>query len=217
MTMQRRFFIALLTVVVFGAGYFARVWTEGQVPLPPPLEPGGEFVPAPQSAAAKSPASHHKLPTRKQLAAEIECLKPQIDMFRRRLHGIDVEFDHNLRAILTPEQRERFAERERRRHNDPRELHSQGPLLTDRQIMMLHEQPLYAALDHISLSLKLTELNKDLNFTPAQRHQVRDLLLRRRDEFLALVDSVPPPSLILSRLAAVAQRIEAPSGSDQRR
>jgi hypothetical protein len=211
--MQRRLLIALLTVLVFGAGYFARVWVEREVPLPPPLTPGGEFTPSPSAEpSAQAPVVYH-LPTREQLTKEIDRLRPQIDLFRTRLHHIDSEFDRDLLAILTPEQRAEFTARERRRREDPRQVHSKGPELTDEQVAMLYHQPLYAALDHISLTLKLDELNKDLDFTPEQRRQVHALLLRRREEFLALVDTVPPPSLILSRLASVAQRLAGAPGA----
>jgi hypothetical protein len=207
--MQRRVLIALLTVFVFGAGYLARVWTERQLPLPPPLTPGGEF------ASSQTPAPGPMPPVdRAKLSAEIEQLKPQIDEFRKRLRAIDAEFDHNLQAILTPDQLSRYLDRKRRRANDPRQLHSADPRpLTDAQIMMLHEQPLYAALDHISLELTLDDLNNDLKFDDAQRAKIHDLLLKRREEFIMLVDDTPPPSLILSRLASVAQRLAAGSGA----
>lgn len=203
----RALLIALATVVVFAAGFFARVWTERQLPLPAPLPPGGEF------SAPASGRPVYRGPSRAELAADIERLRPQIQTFRERLGRIDAEFDASLKAILTPAQRERYAERHRHHGGESRGPHAPNTRpLTDQQIMMLRDRPLWNALDHISVQMKAADLAKDLQLDDAQRAEVLRLLVRRRDEFLALVDSVPPPSLMLSGLAPVAQRL-AP-GSD---
>jgi hypothetical protein len=39
---------------------------------------------------------------------------------------------------------------------------------------------------------------------------VRQLLLERREKFLALIDSTPPPSLGLNRLAPIINSLAAP-------
>jgi hypothetical protein len=65
-------------------------------------------------------------------------------------------------------------------------------------------------LDHVSVQWKFDDLNKDIKFDESQFEQVRQLLYQRRDRFLKLLDSVPSPSLSLSRLAPVVQRLAEP-------
>ena len=48
-----------------------------------------------------------------------------------------------------------------------------------------------------------------------QKEKARGILVQRRDKFLALVDSSPPPSLTLSRLAPLAQRLGEPKKSGE--
>jgi hypothetical protein len=58
--------------------------------------------------------------------------------------------------------------------------------------------------------MTLDRMATELNLDEAQRDKVRDLLRVRREKFIELVDSVPPPSLMLSRLAPMAQRLSQP-------
>jgi hypothetical protein len=50
-------------------------------------------------------------------------------------------------------------------------------------------------------------LKGDLGLSAEQQEKVRGLLQQRRDKFLALVDSSPPPSITLSQLAAQASKL----------
>jgi hypothetical protein len=58
--------------------------------------------------------------------------------------------------------------------------------------------------------MTLERMSMDLKLDDAQRAKVKDFLRVRREKFIELVDSVPPPSLLLSRLAPVAQRLGSP-------
>ena len=63
----------------------------------------------------------------------------------------------------------------------------------------------------VAPSMKQDALIKDLKIDAAQQAKTNELLRARREKFLAIVDSTPPPSIMLSRLAPAAQRI----GTDQ--
>jgi predicted Fe-S protein YdhL (DUF1289 family) len=60
----------------------------------------------------------------------------------------------------------------------------------------------------VVLSRELDEMTRDLKLDDDQRAKLLDLLRQRREKFLALVDQVPSPSVILSRLASQIQRLE---------
>jgi hypothetical protein len=200
--------VFLLSVLAFGAGFGARIWVDDTRALPPPPAPGGEFVGNRQNAPGPG-GGHH--PSRADLAAEIERLRPQIDIYRKSMDQIDSDFEHDLLAVLTPAQQDRYNERHKRR-TDPRSPRPESTRpLTDEEIMRLRDRPLWSALDHVSVQWKLDDLDRDLKFDDAQLPKVRDLLTQRRDKFLKLIDSVPPPSLTLSRLAPAVQRLAEPT------
>jgi hypothetical protein len=199
--------IAGLSVLVFAGGYGVRIWVDQTRPLPPPPQMGGEFADGTRAPLPPTPNGSWTAPNRAELSANIEHLRPQIDAFRTGLHEMDVEFDKGLQALLTPAQHDFYLERRRRmaaaQGSHP---HATGPL-TDQEIVWLRDRPLFNAVEHISVQWKLDDLDKDLKFDAGQREKVRDLLTQRRDKFIVLVDNVPPPSLALSSLAPVAQRL----------
>ena len=99
--MKSRVLIALLTVAVFGAGYFGRVLVERyRCPVPPPPTLLGEMSTAKKANATASP---DHLPDAAKLAAEIERLRPEIEAFRTRMEEIDDETDRDVVALLRPE------------------------------------------------------------------------------------------------------------------
>jgi hypothetical protein len=53
-------------------------------------------------------------------------------------------------------------------------------------------------------------MTSELKLDEAQRGKVNDLLHVRREKFIELVDNSPPLSLMLSRLAPIAQRLAEP-------
>jgi hypothetical protein len=56
----------------------------------------------------------------------------------------------------------------------------------------------------------LDRLTDELHLTDDQRTRVHQLLLERREKFLALVDASPPPSLRLSRIAPLIPQAAKP-------
>lgn len=208
--MKQRLLIALLTVAVLGAGYAAGVWTERhscKIPKPPPLL--GELSPAKKTdgAAAKSPA-----PNPAHLAAQIERLRPQVEHFRERMLEIDREMDQEIMPILNPQQRETFQGIVKKyadlREKEDAALNSPTPL-TSEEIIRLQQKPLYKMLSIVVVPMRLEWNTKDLTLDPQQQAQLRTILEKRRTKFLELVDSSPPPSLTLSQLVPIAQRLVA--------
>jgi hypothetical protein len=113
--------------------------------------------------------------------------------------------------LLTPEQREKFDARqkrlaERRAKDEAREA-ADTALLTDEQLFQLQQRPLWNVLWSVSLDARYERLHKDLKFDERQAAKVKELYRQRRDQFIALVDSVPPPTITLSQLAAQAATI----------
>jgi len=141
----------------------------------------------------------------------VQRLRPEIDAYRTRLEELDREFDRQLVALLTPEQREKFDARqkriaERRAKDSAREAADVGPL-TDEQLFQLQQRPLWNVLWSVSIESRFDRLNKDLKFDDAQQARVRELYRQRRDKFIALVDATTPPTITLSQLATQAQKI----------
>ncbi|HEX3729211.1 MAG TPA: hypothetical protein VHV47_05375 [Opitutaceae bacterium] len=194
-------------MLAFAAGYGVRIWVDQTRPVPAPPPIGQEFTDATRSAPEIMGTVKWPAPNRGRLAAEIERLRPEIDAFRKSLHDIDTDFDQELQALLTPEQKEFYAAR-RKRLNPPN--HHQTGTLTDQEIIYLRERPFESAVERISVEWKVEDLDKDLKFDAEQKAKVRDLLSDRRGKFIALVDNVPPPSLSLINLAPLAQRLAEP-------
>ena len=208
--MRQFFAIGFLSVLAFAAGYGVRIWVDTTRPVPPPPALGAEFADGVRvTIPAPAHANYHGT-DRAALAADIASLLPQIEVFQKRQHEIDAEFDAGLQALLTPEQHDAWVVRHKRNARPPSPSH--GPL-TDRDIEWLREQPFVYAVDHISVAWKVEDLNRDLKFTPEQKDKVRDLLNTRRERYIALVDDVPPPSLSLINLAQKAERLGEPQAT----
>lgn len=211
--MKQRLVIALLTVLVFGAGFLARVLTESGPNIPAPPAPGTEFVRASEPTPAG--AKERRAPTftekdRARLLERIQRLRPQVDSYRRRIDAIAAEFDRDLVPILTPQQRQKLALEQQhsaaRRAKGEREA-AQTISLSDEQIFRLQQRPLWNALWNVAINWRLERLTHDFKLDAAQQQKVRELLERRRQKFLDLVDSTTPPSITLSQLAPEAEKL----------
>jgi hypothetical protein len=217
--MTHRLVIPLVALIAFGAGYGARVWMDRDPVLPPPPPAGSEFVrnhatPTGDGKAENRPANNHA-PDRAKLIADIEKVRPQIESYRKRVEEIDGEFDRGFVALLKPEQRERYDAQQRRdaekkAKNEAKAAADTSPL-SDEQITMLQQRPLWNALFKIAVSWRLERATKDYKLDAAQQTEVRALLEKRRDRFIALVDATPPPSITLSSLAPQTQKLAEPA------
>lgn len=207
--MRDRLLAVLLTIVVFGAGFLGGTWSERHRPLPRPPGPFlGEF-----GARPGGPPSHPPI-NRAQLLEQIEKLRPEMEAFRTRITEIYAEFDHDIEPVLTPDQRATYEKSFRSHHGmgPPPEMISDEKPLSDEQIDQLMQRPFRTLAFFVVIPMTLERMTTELKLDEAQRAKVKDLLRVRREKFIELVDSAPPPSLILSRLAPLAQRLAEPTG-----
>ena len=214
--MKQSLLVTLLTLLGFAAGFAARAWTGRDHPLPPPPAIGSEFLPG--SNGEKKPAPRPAF-NRAELIAEIERLRPQIDAYRARLEKLDEDYEKAFREILNPEQRQiydakladnqkRRAEREAKEANSP-----PPPPLSDEEIAKLRQRPFEIAFGRVAFIGRLESTVTHYKLDARQTACVRELLLTRRDKFIALVDSTPPPTFKLSDLAASVQRLVDPAAA----
>lgn len=219
--MKQRIIVTLLTVLVFGAGFVGGLWTERHRPLPPP--PAAllaEFTTgqgADKNAAAaqnKAPLNAPKPYDRAQLVAEIEKLRPQIEAYRSRLDEIERECDAGFLKILNAEQRKVYDERMEKHRM---EVGSKAPVpptvspLSEEEIAKLRQRPFENAFWKISFTGRLEGTTKDFKLDDKQVADFRQILLNRRDKYIALVDSLPPPTFKLTSLAKEIQRLVDPA------
>ena len=207
--MRDRILAAVLTLAVFAAGFGAGLWAERHRPIPPP--PGaymGEFGARQGNAPKAQPVN------RAELSEQIARLKPDMDTFRSRIADIRSQFDRDIEGLLTPQQKETYQERFKSRRDLPLpEVGTGDSLLSDEQIEALLQRPFRSLAFFVVLPMTLERMTNELKLDESQREKVRDLLRVRREKFIELVDAAPPPSLMLSRLAPLAQRLGAPAGA----
>jgi hypothetical protein len=207
--MRDRVLAALLTLAVFAAGFGAGLWAERHRPMPPP--PGafmGEFGARPgMSPRVVAPVN------RAELRDQIERLRPEMESFRTRLAEIYAQFDRDMDAVLTQDQREVYAKKFKGHHGlgPPPEIPADDKPLSDEQIEQLMQRPFRTLAFFVVIPMALDRMTNDLKLEEPQRDKVKDLLRVRREKFIELVDGAPPLSLMLSRLAPLAQRLGAPA------
>ncbi|HVU34482.1 MAG TPA: hypothetical protein VHE61_13690 [Opitutaceae bacterium] len=212
--MKQRLLVAVLTVIVFAAGFVARMLTEAGPSVPPPPAPGAEFV---RSSAATPTADmkERRAPTytekdRTKLVHQIEEIRPQIDAYRQRIDEIAADFERDFVPILNPAQRAKFdaaKKREQEKHAKGDRKVAETVTLSDEQIFQFQQRPLWNALWNVAINWRLQRLARDYKLDEQQQEKVRQLLLARRQKFLDLVDSSPPPSITLSQLATQAEKL----------
>lgn len=212
--MNQRLFIALLTGLGFAAGFGARMLTESGPAIPPAPALGTEFVrsstpaPAPENKERHAPTYTEK--DRARLISDITKIRPQIDHYRNTIDEIGADFERDLLPIFSPEQREKYLAKQKRDlegREKGRQIVAQTPTLSDEQIFFLQQRPLWNALWNVAINWRLEKLVRDYKLDEPQQATVRVLLQKRRERFLALVDSTPPPSITLSELAPQSEKI----------
>ncbi len=201
---MRPLIVAVITLVGFIGGVAAGIWYEGHRPLPPPPVPFmSEF------GRPLPPPSHRPPVNRKELVARIEALRPQLEAFRRRMDEIGSQFDRDFDLLLNPEQKAKHAA-ELRRRRASRGTPDTRPLSDDEITRIMRDQAEWTVLGDVVIPFRLDRLTREFKLDDGQREKVRRLLLTRRTQFLELVDSSPPPSVGLSRLAQMVERLKEP-------
>ena len=203
--MRDRVLAALLTIVVFAIGFGAGSWSERHRPLPPPPAPFLGELGARRGSHVAPPAN------REQLREQIEAIRPQMEAFMARLTEIYGQFDHDIDSVLTSDQKDLYEKRfkSQRSFAPPPDMANDDKPLSDEQIERLMQRPFRTLAYFVVVPMTLDRMSSELKLDDAQREKVRDLLRVRREKFIELVDSSPPLSLVLSRLAPVVQRLGA--------
>jgi hypothetical protein len=203
--MKQRVLVALLTVLIFGAGFASRMWTESAKAVPAPPRLGGEFAAArpPGAVEAKKPID------RAELVTEIERWKAQSEAYRTQMAALDSEFDRDFTALLHADQKDQYliAQRKRAEKAAEREAKVASGSASDDDIDRMKQMPLYGAVYTVSVAARLDRLVKDYKLDAEQQAKTKELLARRRDKFIALLDTSPPPSIWLSGLAPLVSKI----------
>jgi Spy/CpxP family protein refolding chaperone len=214
--MKQQLLIALLTVLVFGAGFAARVWTEDERALPPPPAALGSEFNSPSSADPKAPAKPaYDRERRAKLVAEIAELRPQIEAYRARVDALDAECEQAFAHLLNPEQRAVYdAKQEAKKKRAETQAKAPPPVpagpLSDEEIARLRQRPFELAFWKISFAGRLDQTTKDYKLDDQQRTAFERALRQRREKFIELIDSTPSPSFKLTVLASSVERLGEP-------
>jgi hypothetical protein len=210
--MNQRSFIALLTVLMFGAGYAVRMLTDESnlhVPAPP-----AALVRELASASSPQPQAGKEIDRTKlsKNIADIEKYRQQIEAYRAQVDEIYSEFDREFVQILNPAQKEKYlanqaANQKRMAEMEAKHKSSARPL-TDDDISRARNQPMTDVYWMVTVTPRLEGLSKDYNLDASQQASLRSLLNIRRNKFISLLDSTPHPSVRLSRLAPMIKQIE---------
>jgi hypothetical protein len=227
--------LALLTAAGFGVGLGAGYWMASTcTPVPPPASVFSEFrgiTRAGQSLANSRPELW------REINAELEKLRPEIEAFRKKLQVIDGEFNAQFEAILTPEQRQKLADVQRRKEpgreapkgrdagkeaakepakaakpaaapaTEPAKSGPPAPR-NERSVRMIYESDgLVSSLVFVPFTTE--RFTQQLGLDATQQARLREFLLVRRTKFLELADATPPPSMQLWRIAEEVRKAEA--------
>ena len=156
----------------------------------------------------------------REINAELEKLRPEIEAFRKKLQVIDGEFNAQFEAILTPEQRQKLADVQRRK--EPGREASKGrdagkeavkepakaakpeaapatepakngspAVRNERSVRMIYESDgLVSSLVFVPFTVE--RFTQQLGLDATQQARLREFLLVRRTKFLELADATPP-------------------------
>lgn len=206
--MTQRFFVAILTVVVFAAGYGTRALTDREKPVP---APPAELVREMQRASSEANPKPGDISERTKLVEEIQKLKPQIDAYTAHVQEIYAEFDKEFALLLTPSQREKFAVNQKKRADAITRRITDRRVLSDEELIRERDRPLTDIYRMCTVTPSLEWMTKEYGLDSAQQVATRQLLSIRRNKFVALFDATPHPSIRLSRLASMIERVQGPA------
>ncbi|PTY08224.1 hypothetical protein DB347_01170 [Opitutaceae bacterium EW11] len=195
------------TIAVFALGVLAGRWMQRTQPVPPPpIGIMGEIRDVPLSGSPYAPGPA-PLRDPRQLRAELDRMRPAIEEFRRKVEPIKTEFREKLQELLTSEQREKLNALDERFSASP-PANSNGP--GSRRHPRMSHDGIDSIFPIVIVSAALDRLTEELKLNEGQQTAVRALLVKRREQFLELVDTSPPPSLRLGRIAPWVPRIAEP-------
>jgi hypothetical protein len=206
--MTQRIIVALLTVAVFLAGYAARALTDRGGPVPPP--PPSLTQEFPRPAAKVVTAKNAQKLDRVKLLAEIEKIRPQIVAYTAQVAEIDTGFDREFVAILDSEQQTKYRANKKKMADFDAKKKADTSLLSDEDIDRERDRPLTDIYKQVTVTPRLEWLTKEYGLDAPQQAKVRAILALRRNQFIALLDSTAHPTIRLSRLAPLVQRVVAP-------
>ena len=202
--MTQRVFVGLLTVAVFLAGYFTRAVTAHVDPVPPPPAALAREL-APKTSKGDSKSRHEV--DRSKVVEDIQKLRSQIDAYMAQVQDIEGEFDREFNAVLNPKQREkRAAYLKTRAEKEAKRVADREPL-PDEAIARERERPLTDIYWNVTVAPRLDRLIKEYELTDEQQTKTRTLLAARRNKYMALYEATPHPSLRLTRLAPMIERV----------
>jgi hypothetical protein len=207
--MTQRVFVGLLTVVVFLAGYFTRSLTERDEPVPPPPAALAREL-APAATTKNSGKTRHEI-DRAKVVTDIKKLRPQIDAYVTQVQDIEAEFDREFQALLNPKQHEkRVAYLKKRAEQEAKRVAERTPL-SDEALQRERERPLTDIYWMVTVTPRLERLIKEYELSDEQQAKTRALLSVRRNKYIALFEATPHPSLRLTRLAPIIERVNVPA------
>lgn len=212
--MTQRVFVGLLTVVVFAAGYGTRALTvrEKPVPAPPP-----ELVREMQRASNEGRGKPGETIERAKIVEEIQKLKPQIEAYTAHVQEIYAEYDREFALLLTPAQREKFEVNQKKRAEAYNKSITDRRPLSDEELIRYRDRPLTDIYRMCTVTPSLEWMTKEYGLDSAQQAAARQLLSIRRNKFIALFDATPHPSIRLSRLAPMIERVQGPAGDQAKK
>ena len=144
------------------------------------------------------------------MLGEIQKLRPQIEAYSAQVDEINAEFDREFAQLLTPPQREKHvANQKKKAERDAKRLADRSPL-SDEEIQRAKDRPLTSIYWNVVVTPHLEWMTKEYALDPTQQTNLRALLALRRNKFIALLDSTPHPSIRLSRLAPLIERVAPP-------
>src|SRR5581483_7735615 len=149
-----------------------------------------------------------------KINAEIERMKPDIDAFRQKLDILNEVFRRDFEAILRPDQREQYEKMHQRYLEGLKARRAASPLPTVQTTsagsatltLPFFNEPVEGMTSIVVVPLAVDHLTDQLKLDDQQKAVLRQLLLQRREKFLALIDATPPPSIRLNRLAPIINK-----------
>lgn len=209
--MTQRVFVGVLTVVVFVAGYFTRVLTDREKPVP---APPADLVREMQRASGDAGGKPGETSERAKIVEEIQKLKPQIEAYSAHVQEIYAEYDKEFALLLTPAQREKFVINQKKRADSINKRITDRRPLSDEELIRYRDRPLTDIYRMVTVTTSHEWMTKEYGLDAAQQAATRQLLSIRRNKFVALFDATPHPSIRLSQLAPMIERVQG-HGAEQ--